>query len=222
MADGAAAQGCSDCGNYANRAIVLANAPGDLQDFLYILLREFGNNSSLKVDFENLKNTEKPGGMQCSMFAAWGSRTEGAELFSARNLDWSKDTGINKNKLVMVVVPDDGSNPSVTLGFVGLYGTLAGMSAKGITVHEANLEENVISFTGFPWTLRLRYIMEFADDLQIARTCWESTTNTVGFNHMIASGGDAQTYAGGKLTDVALALETMYGYTAYFADNDPR
>ena len=126
------------------------------------------------------------------MFAAWGSRTEGAELFSARNLDWNKDTGINKNKLIMVVVPDDGSNPSVTLGFVGLYGTLAGMSAKGITVHEANLEENVISFTGFPWTLRLRYIMEFADDLQTVRTRWESTTNTVGFNHMIASGGDAQ------------------------------
>ena len=219
MADGAAVQGCKECGKYASRAIVLANAPGDLQDFLYILLREFGSNSSLE---NNLKSTEKPGGMQCSMFAAWGNRTEGAELFSARNLDWSKDTGINKNKLVMVVVPDDGSNPSVTLGFVGLYGTLAGMSAKGITVHEANLEENVISFTGFPWTLRLRYIMEFADDLQTARARWESTTNTVGFNHMIASGGDAQAYAGGKLIDVALALETMYGYTAYFADNDPR
>ena len=222
LADGAAAQGCKDCGNYVIRAIVLANAPGDLQDFLYILLREFGNNSSLEINLEGLKQTKKAQEMHCSMFAAWGSRTEGAELFSARNLDWSKDTGVNKNKLVMVVVPDDGSNPSVTLGFVGLYGTLAGMSAKGITVHEANLEENVISFTGFPWTLRLRYIMEFADNLQGAQRLWEFTTNTVGFNHMIASGGDAQTYAGGKITDVALALETMYGYTAYFADNDPR
>ena len=41
--------------------------------------------------------------------------------------------GVNKNKLIMVTVPDDGGFPSVTLGFVGLYGTLAGMSAKGLT-----------------------------------------------------------------------------------------
>ena len=66
-----------------------------------------------------------------SMFAVWGSRTEGGSLYSARNLDWNKDTGVNKHKVVMVVVPDDGGIPSATLGFACLYGTLAGMSAKG-------------------------------------------------------------------------------------------
>ena len=66
------------------------------------------------------------------MFAVWGSRTEGGSLYSARNLDWNKDTGVNKHKVVMVVVPDDGGLPSATLGFACLYGTLAGMSAKGI------------------------------------------------------------------------------------------
>ena len=103
------------------------------------------------------------------MFAAWGSRTEEGKLFSARNLDWNKDTGINKNKIVMVIVPDDGAIPSVSLGFVGLYGTLAGMSSRGLTTHEANLEENEITFEGFPWSLRLRYIMEFAHNIQEAR-----------------------------------------------------
>ena len=40
---------------------------------------------------------------------------------------------------------------------------------------------------------------------------------------MIASGPDALAYAkGSKVQSVALALETMYQYTAYFADNDPR
>lgn len=29
-----------------------------------------------------------------------------------------------------------------------------------LAVHEANLEENEITFGGFPWLLRLRYIME--------------------------------------------------------------
>ena len=66
-----------------------------------------------------------------SMFAVWGSRTEDTALFSARNLDWNKDTGVNKNKVVMVIVPDDGGIPSASLGFACLYGTLAGMSAKG-------------------------------------------------------------------------------------------
>lgn len=36
---------------------------------------------------------EKPAGLQCSMFAVWGSRTVNGQLFSGRNLDWNKDTG---------------------------------------------------------------------------------------------------------------------------------
>ena len=211
--------GCDACGNYTTRGIVLANSPGDLKDYLYILLREFGLPSlAEKIKF----GTEKSSGLQCSMFAVWGSRTENGELFSARNLDWNKDTGINKNKIVMVMVPNDGGIPSATLGFVGLYGTLAGMSAEGITVAEANLEEDQISFDGFPWTIRLRYIMEFAKDIATAKQLWESTNNTVGFNHMVASSSDALTYKEGKTKTVALAMETMYNYTAYFADNDER
>ncbi len=50
----------------------------------------------------------------------------------------------------------------MTFGYIGVWGALAGMSANGITVHEANLEENEITFDGFAWLLRLRYIMENA------------------------------------------------------------
>ena len=40
---------------------------------------------------------------------------------------------------------------------------------------------------------------------------------------MVASGPDATSYAQGKTNAVvALAMETMYQYTAYFADDDPR
>ena len=69
------------------------------------------------------------------MFAVWGGRTEESALFSARNLDWNKDTGINKHKVVMVIVPNDGGIPSATLGFACLFGTLAGMSAKGHSMY---------------------------------------------------------------------------------------
>ena len=40
---------------------------------------------------------------------------------------------------------------------------------------------------------------------------------------MVASGPDAAKFANGTSKGpVALAMETMYLYTAYFADNDPR
>ena len=41
------------------------------------------------------------------------------------------------------------------------------MSAEGITVHEANLEEDEETFLGFPWLLRLRYIMENAHNTAV-------------------------------------------------------
>ena len=59
--------------------------------------------------------------------------------------------------------------------------------------------------------------------LPLCRTLWASTNNTVGFNHMIASAPDAEAYHRGTSSGpVAYALETMYQYTAYFPDNDPR
>lgn len=57
-------------------------------------------------------------------------------------------------------------------------------------------------------------------EIVLLRDLWEATNNTVGFNHMVASGPDAENYTEGQT--VALAMETMYGYTAYFPDNDQR
>lgn len=227
VSEGSAAKGCTECGKYVTRALTLANAPGDIQDFLLILIREFSRHNQSTEHYSQLmqllsQDVSKSHGMHCSMFAVWGSRTLKGELYSARNLDWNKDTGINKYKIVLVTVPDDEAIPSASLTFAGLYGPLAGMSAKGLTVHEANLEEAQISFNGFPWILRLRFIMEYAEDIVSARQLWASTNNTVGFNHMIASAPDAVLYREGKTVSVALALETMYHYTAYFADNDTR
>ena len=55
------------------------------------------------------------------------------------------------------------------------------------------------------------------------RSLWAATNNTVGFNHMIASAPDAEAFRRGTSSGpAAYALETMYQYTAYFPDNDPR
>ena len=46
------------------------------------------------------------------------------------------------------------------------------------SVHEANLESDQDSFNGFPWTLRLRTIMQDAANLDQAKAIWEATNNT--------------------------------------------
>jgi hypothetical protein len=87
------------------------------------------------------------------MFGVWGSRTEDGRLFSARNLDWMVDLGINQYKLITVHHPPNGF-AHATVGFAGVWGAMAGMSSQGLTVHEANLESSLDTFQGFPWILR--------------------------------------------------------------------
>ena len=86
------------------------------------------------------------------------------------------------------------------------------MSAKGITVSEANLESNDISFKGFPWILRLRYVMSYASNMQEALDLWSTTNSTVGFNHGIGSGNEQK----------AVVLETMAHSNPVFAPMDER
>lgn len=66
--------------------------------------------------------------------------------------------------------------------------------------------------SGFPWMLRLRYIMENANDLTSALKLWNNTKNTVGFNHGIGSAKDAK----------FVVLETNAARSAIFTDMDPR
>ena len=127
------------------------------------------------------------------------------------HVDWMTDLGINEYKLLTVHHPP-GGNSHVTVGFAGIWGAMAGMSSQGLTVHEANLESKLDTFQGFPWILRLREVMATSKNIAEARKVWDSTNNTVGFNHMIGSSNDQH----------AIAMETMKGYTAYFDTMDPR
>lgn len=213
----------NDVGTIAQRAIVMANFPSTLSDLKFVV-----KNEHFRRDFddEELRDIEaimaswkswdtndraRPRGMGCSMVGAWGGRTQGAKVFTGRNLDWMPDTGLAKHKLLTVHHPA-GGKAHVDIGWSGVWGALAGISEAGITVHEANLESDDSSFEGFPWILRLRYIMERANNLQEAMTLWNGTTNTVGFNHGIGSASD------NRFT----VLETMYHNTAEFGSLDPR
>lgn len=208
-----------DVGAVAAMAVVLANLPGDADDIVYVLLNELPMERRAELESQlggrSLEETLKgfkwlnPG---CSNFGVWGNRTTNpGAFFSGRNLDWTKDTGIMRQKLVTVYHPE-GKQAHATVGFAGIVGALTGMSAGGLTVHEANLESDRDSFFGFPWTLRLRYIMEEATTLDAALDLWRATNNTAGFNHGVGSANDAS----------MVLMETDAGHTAFFGSMDPR
>lgn len=212
-----------DVGRLASRGIVLANLPGTLSNFKYILIDEKNhppqvpsNSSSFSYDetMALLKKWESNwSGLTCSMFGVWGSRTESGKLFTGRNLDWVKDTGISKNKLITVHHPPlNKGYAHATIGWAGLWGAITGISSQGLTVHEANLESNDITYRGFPWVLRLRHVMTNAKNIDEALAVWRSTNSTVGFNHGVGSAADG----------TAVLLETMMGSNAAFGANDVR
>lgn len=214
-----------DVGAIAGWGITLANMPGSLENLKYILLDE-KNHPAAEVMLEKLRASglsdvrilelynkliTNYSSFQCSMFGVWGSRTQMGKLYGGRNLDWLKDSGISKYKLVTIHHPAKGFSHA-TFGFSGIFGAIAGMSSQSIFVQEANLESNDITFRGFPWILRLRHVMANAKNLAEALDIWSATNNTVGFNHGIGSGRDRE----------AVCLETMMGNTAVFHSNDPR
>ncbi|EDQ87662.1 uncharacterized protein MONBRDRAFT_33219 [Monosiga brevicollis MX1] len=147
----------------------------------------------------------------CSMFGAFGSRTVGGQLRSGRNLDWLAQSGLAKNKLITIYhYPDQ--IPYATVAFAGFPGAITGMSAAGVTVHEAGNDSKDVTLNGFVWPLRLRAVMGTVKTQEDALDFWRNTNNTMGINHGIGTASDAK----------FVALETKAGYTAYFVDNDAR
>jgi hypothetical protein len=226
MSNGGQAAGLEDdVGAIVGWGITLANFPGTISNIKFVLEDEKENPyrqrfqedmNSYGMSFEvvelllkKMKNNWS--GLTCSMFGVWGSRTVDGRLYTGRNLDWLKDSGISKYKLITVHHPSNGYSHA-TFGWAGIWGSITGISSQGITAHEANLESNDITFRGFPWVLRLRHVMAYASNLNEAIKIWQNTNSTVGFNHGFGSAADKQ----------AIVLETMKGNSAIFYANDPR
>eukprot|EP01111_Echinosteliopsis_oligospora_P015071 TRINITY_DN5840_c0_g1_i1.p1 TRINITY_DN5840_c0_g1~~TRINITY_DN5840_c0_g1_i1.p1 ORF type:complete len:491 (+),score=115.53 TRINITY_DN5840_c0_g1_i1:14-1486(+) len=219
LEQGSKEAGYPDMITKVTRMLVLSSFPGDVPQNIEWLLRHefFGNEAKVTEEMKELikeSGREKRGDGECSQFAVWGSRTVNNTLYSGRNLDWFNNTGISNHKLITVYHPY-GKTAHVTVGFAGMIGALTGISKNGITVGESGLDQKLETLEGFVWTLRLRFLMENAYTIEEARQIWEATNNTLGMNHVIASGKE-------KIDNPAMALETMFNYTSYFYANDPR
>jgi hypothetical protein len=191
----------------------VANMPADPQNIVAMLEQELepaswpwwlreGVNDIIAI-LEKIK-------WGCDAYGVWGTRTVNGQLFSSRNLDWNSNTGLDAYKLVIHIEVDN-VPAYATLGFAVGLGALAGQSSQGITTSEMNLDNSVVTFSGAPFPLRLRMVLEGATDLQSAMRIWNATNNTNSFNFLIASAAD----------NSALALETIRGFTQQYGANSP-
>lgn len=150
-----------------------------------------------------------------SSFAVWGDRTYNNYLFTSYNLNWLKNTGITKEKLITAYFID-GRVSFLTTGFSGFWGAFNGMSSAGITIQESESPSLAWSDEGLPWSLQQRLILEKATDLSNAINLWDDQKTTFGFNHLIGSAVDAFKGTGAKV------IESINQYSAFFSDNDVR
>eukprot|EP01108_Squamamoeba_japonica_P000435 TRINITY_DN1134_c0_g1_i1.p1 TRINITY_DN1134_c0_g1~~TRINITY_DN1134_c0_g1_i1.p1 ORF type:complete len:512 (-),score=123.57 TRINITY_DN1134_c0_g1_i1:26-1561(-) len=199
----------------SQRFFTLANMPADPVNIIAMLEEELemGLPPWLKAVINEIVRLLEHLVHSCDAYGVWGSRTVNGTLYSSRNLDYNKDTGINKYKLVTFFDIDDAAarRQYATIGFAFGPGALAGISLKGMTVSEMNLDNSRVTFSGLAFPLRLRRVLELSSDLHSAMTTWNATHNTNSFNFLIASARD----------NAAFALETIRDFTAVFPADSP-
>lgn len=160
----------------------------------------------------------------CSFFAAWGPRTQGGKLFASRDLDWNRDTGLTRNRLITVYDPVDEKGQHfrayATVGYVGMIGAIAGMNDAGIAVSEIGALNVSETLHGIPWTLLARDVLENSDSIGQATAIFKGAKNTLGYNFMVAD-GDAENFGTPAWKPSAAAIETSSTATAVFYADDP-
>ena len=171
---------------------------------------------------KDLDSTEQRGihipKLQCTAFAVWGRRAAANKLFSSRNLDWAKDTGITNIRLLTVYEPQDGPI-FITMGYAGVIGALAGMNEFGITIGQIGAISAAEVVEATPWVFFTRDILQNSENLEQALKIVNNTRLTQGYNFIIAD-GDADRRGQITITPQAAAIEYNAQNKAILFDND--
>lgn len=219
---------------------VLANLPADVQNLITMLQQELEKELSpaerelINAIIDALDGCtwcsrpqggggrlRLPWAPGCDSYGVWGSRTEGGRLYTMRNLDWNKNTGAARVKLVTIVDTPGTRGPYAMFGFgIGL-GALAGMSSVGLTVAEMNLDNSLTTFDGPPFPMRLRLLLERSRTLAEARSLWQATNNTDSMNYMVGSAADREALAVEAIGGAFGASPPHAAFSAFFGANDP-
>ena len=160
------------------------------------------------------------GGMSCTFFAVWGSRTVEGKLLAHRNLDWVSQTGIHQDRLLTVYRPD-GKHGFVTMGYAGVAGALAGMNEHGVALSEIGAFSAREELDGTPWIFIARRVLEESDGLEQGVDIIEGAKHTIGYNYLVAD-GDPDHFGTRDFNPRAAAFETNFECCETFYEDDPK
>ena len=102
----------------------------------------------------------------CTIMGVNGAATLDRKLYHLRTLDWAPTAGVNQYPAIIIYNPSEaGSNVFANIGYLGIVGTITGMSKIGITVGEKVMYvkspndypvEPTYDYMGKPWMFVLR------------------------------------------------------------------
>lgn len=123
----------------------------------------------------------------CSGFVAFGPATTDGRLIQLRNLDWGDDELPVAQRAVLLVHEPPGKRRYLSIGFVGLVGTVSGINDAGISLTEIGAGSEDWTERGMPMPLLLEKVLAEASTLDEAVHILRTTPGNGGYNYLIGS-----------------------------------
>lgn len=123
----------------------------------------------------------------CSGFVAFGPATEDGRLLQLRNLDWGDDELPVGEHAVLLVHEPPGKRRYLSIGFVGLVGTVSGINDAGISLTEIGADSADWTERGMPMPLLLEHVLAEASTLDEAVRILSTTPGNGGYNYLVGS-----------------------------------
>jgi len=123
----------------------------------------------------------------CSAFVAFGPATDDGRLLQLRNLDWGGDElPAAQGTVLLLHEPPEGQR-WLSIGFVGLVGSVSGINESGLAVSEIGAESKDKTQGGMPMPILLEEVLSRARTLDEAVAIMRQAPGTGGYNYMIGS-----------------------------------
>ncbi|MHA1580820.1 MAG: C45 family autoproteolytic acyltransferase/hydrolase [Candidatus Freyarchaeota archaeon] len=130
----------------------------------------------------------------CSYFAAWGNATHKGKLIHGGNTDFQSYNVAPNATIFIVQEPEPDPTipgytpgfPFLSVGWVGVIGTLSGMNIEGISVGDTTSWTTEMTIAGVPYFFLVRSVIQYADSIDAALWIFENTPKTAGFTHVVS------------------------------------
>jgi hypothetical protein len=123
----------------------------------------------------------------CSGFIAYGPATEDGRLIQLRNLDWGDPIMRPQASSILVVHEPTKGYRYLSIGFIGLVGSVSGINEHGISLTEIGSETSDKTRAGMPMPLMLESILAQAKTLNEALDIMKNSPGSGGYNFLIGS-----------------------------------